>query len=99
MFYPVNRNLGQETVQGRRYAYVTPIDQDDNNESLVAMQPGDSKINHKQKYLFEMVENIAEEKGENAGDQRLFHWFVVLRFNATYSGWLYWGLMSLTAMI
>ena len=42
MFYLVNRNLGQEAVQWRRYAY--PIDQDDNNESLVAKQPGDSKM-------------------------------------------------------
>ena len=25
MFYLVNRNLGQEAVQGRRYAYVTPL--------------------------------------------------------------------------
>ena len=37
MFYLVNRNLGQEAVQGH------PIDQDDNNESLVARQPDDSK--------------------------------------------------------
>ena len=39
MLYLINRNLGQETVQGRR----SPLDQDDNNESLVATQPGDSK--------------------------------------------------------